>query len=112
MVLSRFWSFIIAGSILYILILLATGRTYTIGNVVNGKQNDPIVLAEFRAQDLQLRDSALFAQITASKPGGFQQGDSLYMLSDNGIVQLSTGKQASDGILSRAEILFWIFGFR
>lgn len=98
MVLSRFWSFIIAGSILYILILLATGRTYTIGNVVNGKQNDPIVLAEFRAQDLQIRDSSLFAQIAASKPGGFQQGDSLYMLSDNGIVQLSTGKQASDGI--------------
>ena len=44
MVLSRFWSVIIAGSILYILILLFSGRIYTIGNVVNGKQNDAVVM--------------------------------------------------------------------
>jgi hypothetical protein len=46
MVLSRFWSVMIAGSILYILGLLAAGRLYSIAHIVNGKQNDPLVVAE------------------------------------------------------------------
>lgn len=98
MVLSRFWTIIIAGSILYILILLASGRIYTIGNVVNGKQNDPVVIAEYDAGEFSQTDSALFGQILASKPGAFVSGERSYTLNDNGVVQLTEGKQQADGI--------------
>jgi len=98
MVLSRFWSVIIAGSILYIFVLLASGRLYTIGNIVNGKQNDAVVVAEMTAQDFQLRDSAVFAQLTAAGPAGLQIGDTLYLLSENRTVQVTLGRQPADGI--------------
>jgi spore maturation protein SpmA len=98
MVLSRFWSFIIAGSILYIFVLLATGRLYTIGHVVNGKQNDALVVAEIPIQTIQLKDSVLSANIVSYKVTGFQSGDTTYQLNDKGIVQLSVGKQQADGI--------------
>ncbi len=98
MVLSRFWSIIIAGSILYILVLLATGRMYTISHVVNGKQGDAVVTKEIPAAEFQVRDSALFNAISANKLTGFTHGDTLYQLNDNGIVQLSVGKQQADGI--------------
>lgn len=98
MVLSRFWSFIIAGSILYILILLASGRLYTIGNIVNGKQNDALVVAEYSASGFQEKDSAMFSLIQTAKPGAYQQGENQYTLTDNGIVQVTQGHQAADGI--------------
>jgi len=79
-------------------VLLATGKTYTIGNVVNGKQNDALVVAEIPARDFQVRDSMLFANITLNKAAGLQVGDTLYLLSDNGIVQVCIGKQQADGI--------------
>jgi spore maturation protein SpmA len=98
MVLSRFWSFIVAGSILYILILLSTGRMYTIGNVVNGKQGEAIVVSEISASDFQQQDSALFANIAANKATGFQAGETTYRLTDNGVVQVCVGKQQADGL--------------
>ncbi len=101
MVLSRFWSFIIAGSILYLFMLLGTGRLYTIGNVVNGKQNDAVVVAEIPAVDFQHKDSLFFAGIIVNKgagANGVQVGDTLYQLNDNGIVQVCAGKQQADGI--------------
>ncbi|HNP49224.1 MAG TPA: nucleoside recognition domain-containing protein [Bacteroidia bacterium] len=98
MVLSRFWSFIIAGSILYILILLASGRLYTIGNIVNGKQNDALVVAEYSASGFQEKDSAMFSLIQTAKPNAYQQGEYQYTLTDNGIVQVTQGHQAADGI--------------
>jgi len=98
MVLSRFWSVIIAGSILYIFILLASGRIYTIGNVVNGKQNDAVVMAEIPAGDFRLQDSARYARLIEAKAAGLQEGDTTYFLSDNGTVQVTVGKQPADGI--------------
>jgi spore maturation protein SpmA len=98
MVLSRFWSFIIAGSILYIFFLLIDGRLYTIGHVVNGKQNDALVIGEIPAVDFQKRDSVLFSKIVENKISGFQQGDSLYQLNGSGLVQISTERQQADGI--------------
>lgn len=46
MVLKRFWAVIIAGSIPYLMGLLAAGRLYSIAHVVYGKQNDPLDVAE------------------------------------------------------------------
>lgn len=98
MVLSRFWSFIIAGSILYLLYLLGSGRIYTIGQVVNGKQNDPALVAEIPAKVLISGDSSLYVVIANAGQAGYHRGDTLYQLIESGTVQISTGKQPADGI--------------
>ena len=98
MALSRFWSYIIVLSALYIFYMLGTGKMYTLGSMVNGKQNDPTVIAEIEAKHLALADTALFAALNANKTVASQSGDSTYQLQDNGIVQLTTGKLAADGI--------------
>jgi spore maturation protein SpmA len=98
MALSRFWSAILIGSISYIFVLLVTGHLYTLGNVVNGKQNDPIVVAEYPAKDFQQREPDVFSKITASKTGELQSGDTTYQLNESGVVQVTRGKQAADGI--------------
>lgn len=98
MVLSRFWSFIIAGSIVYIFTLLATDRLYTLGPLVNGKQNDALVVSEITSDALLLNDSVLYNSIILNKASGYQQGDTLYKINDNGIIQLCVGKQQADGI--------------
>jgi spore maturation protein SpmA len=95
MVLSRFWSFIIAASILYILVLLFTGRLYTITNVVNGKQGDPVMVSEIRNQNMLVADSVLFSP--AAKEG-IQKGDSLLIGTPDGTAQIYYGKQQADGI--------------
>jgi spore maturation protein SpmA len=98
MVLSRFWSFIIACSILYIFILLATGRTYTITNVVNGAQSDPVIVAEFPADEFQTTDTAFYSSLIVDKAAGVQRGDSLYKVTHKGVVEVYHGKQSADGI--------------
>lgn len=98
MVLSRFWSVMIVGSILYLMVMLATGRLYTIAHVVNGKQNDPLVVAEIPAKDFSLQDPAHFAALQTNKAAGLQIGDKVYQLTDNGMVQISDGRQRADGI--------------
>jgi spore maturation protein SpmA len=97
MALSRFWSYIIVLSSLYIFYLLSAGKMYTLGGLVNGKQNDAVVVAEYESADIQKMDTALFASLKANKIWHVG-GDSTYSLFDNGIVQLTYGKQAADGI--------------
>jgi spore maturation protein SpmA/spore maturation protein SpmB len=97
MALSRFWSFIIVCSIIYIFFLLASGRTYTIGNVVNGSQNDPVVIMEYKAEQFQLMDTALYSSLQANN-GIFLRGDTTFHLTEKGVVEVTSGKQAADGI--------------
>ncbi len=98
MVLSRFWSFIIAGSIIYLLVLLLSGRIYTIGNVVNGRQNDDILTSEVSKEAFSNGDPLLFQSIDSTGAAGFFQNDSLYLLTSTGMVQTYVGKQPADGI--------------
>lgn len=98
MVLSRFWSFILGGGILYLLILLATGQIYSLNGVVNGKQNDPLVVSEIPAADLQASDSSLFALVAAARPAAYAQGDVQYLLTERGSVQIASGRQPADGL--------------
>src|SRR6266481_477057 len=98
MVLSRFWSAIIVSSLLYIFVLIVSGRLYTIGYLVNGKQNDPLVVSEIPAADLQQHDPLLYTNVLSNRAAGFQLGESLYQLTDNGVIQVSRGKQPADGI--------------
>ena len=98
MALSRFWSYIIVLSAIYIFYMLGTGQMYTLGSLVNGKQNDPTIISEIEAINLQQNDTALYAVLQANKVYANATGDSTYQLIDNGIVQIAVGKQAADGI--------------
>lgn len=98
MALSRFWSFIIALSIIFIFYMLGSNQIYNLGQLVNGKQNDALVVAEFQASHFQQTDSVLFANMQLNKATGFAQNDTVYRLLDNGIVEVCKGKQSADGI--------------
>ncbi len=98
MALSRFWSFIIALSIIFIFYMLGSNQMYNLGQLVNGKQNDALVVAEFQATHFQQTDSVLFANMQLNKATGFAQNDTVYRLLDNGIVEVCKGKQSADGI--------------
>ncbi len=74
------------------------GRQYTIGNIVNGKQNDALIISEINQHDLAQKDSLLLLNLIANKVSGFQQGDTLYRLNDSGVIEISMGKQSADGI--------------
>ena len=78
--------------------MLSTGRQYTLSSVVNGKQNDALVIAELPTKQLQQKDSVLFSKIQANGTLPFQQGDTSYLNLENGVVQLCVGKQQADGI--------------
>lgn len=98
MALSRFWSYIIVCSVVYIFFMLGTGRLYTLSSLVNGKQNDPTIIAEVQATTIQQSDTTLYSALVANKTAASISGDTLYNLLDNGIVQICAGKQAADGI--------------
>jgi spore maturation protein SpmA len=71
---------------------------YTLGSLVNGKQNDPTIVSEVAAKQVQQSDTALFAALQANKVYANATGDTTFHLMDNGIVQIAVGKQAADGI--------------
>lgn len=98
MALSRFWSYIIVLSAIYIFYMLGSGQMYTLGSLVNGKQNDPTIVSEVAAKQVQQSDTALFAALQANKVYANATGDTTFHLMDNGIVQIAVGKQAADGI--------------
>lgn len=96
MALSRFWTFILLLSICYVLILLFTGRQYTLGSLVNGKQGDAVVVAEIDSARLSGTD--LLAAVRASNGAGVDRGDIHYTLSDSGVIRGTRGTQAADGL--------------
>ncbi|MCE2787374.1 MAG: nucleoside recognition domain-containing protein [Bacteroidota bacterium] len=100
MALSRFWSYIIVCSVVYIFYLLATDQLYQLGQLVNGKQNDALVIAEVQSSTIEQVDSTLYNNLAAAKASGYQNGDTLYRLLDNGIVEVCRGKQPADGIFA------------
>jgi len=97
MALSRFWLSIILVSVLYILVMLAFGRSYTIDNIVNGKKDDPVLVRETFLNQLP---SSIQDSLTNSKTNSYSSAhkDTVYTL-ENNIVKITTGKLATDGIL-------------
>jgi spore maturation protein SpmA len=94
MALSRFWTFMIVSSVVYVFYLLLSGGVYNLGQLVNGKQNDVIVVSETELG--QLRDTALQAALQLNQT--VVQNDTTYRLTPSGIVETGYGKQAADGI--------------
>lgn len=98
MALSRFFTIIIIASIGWAFLLLLTGNLYSFNGIINGKQGEALVITE--RDSLQMRSSnvGLFEKIKAGGDSGFQQGDSLYHLTQAGVVEISTGTQKADGL--------------
>jgi spore maturation protein SpmA/spore maturation protein SpmB len=86
--------------VVYIFYLLVTDNLYQLGQLVNGKQNDALVIAEVQSSNIEKADSALYNNLVVSKASGYEQGDTLYRLLDNGIVEVCRGKQPADGIFA------------
>ena len=97
MALSRFWSYIIVCSVVYIFFMLSTERLYTLNSLVNGRQNDPTIVSEKPLATFTQTDTAVYAALLAHKVA-VGKADTSYHLMDNGIVQICAGKQAADGI--------------
>ncbi|MFZ7145178.1 MAG: nucleoside recognition domain-containing protein, partial [Bacteroidota bacterium] len=74
-----------------------TGRLYTISPVVNGKQNDPVLIAEKTLKDFQSSDTAFYSQLVQAGTSGVLRGDTLFVTNAE-VVQISAGKQPADGI--------------
>lgn len=98
MALSRFWSWMIVLSTLFIFYMLGSGKLYSLNGLINGKQNEAILIEEFELKHFEA-DTAMLSLLQQSKGVGFvhTSGDT-YKLLDNGVVEISRGKQAADGI--------------
>ncbi len=96
MALSRFWTFILILSIGWAVAMLATGRSHSLGVLVNGSQGDPIVVAEL--DSVALSGTPLLGRLKAAEDGRVMLGDTLVTLDHGGIVRYNHGTQAADGL--------------
>ena len=99
MVLSRFWLAIFISSIVFVVISLFAGNSYTIDFVLNGKKDDPILISEKYIQDLPafIKDSIAKApDKTMVINRDTLNLDTTYVYSSK-TVKIFSGKQKSDG---------------
>jgi spore maturation protein SpmA/spore maturation protein SpmB len=101
MVLSRFWLVIFVASIAFVIFSLASGDSYSIDYVLNGKKDDPILISEKYLNDIPkfIQDS-----IQKSEEKSFVinrdtlNADTTYVYK-NQTVKIYSGVQKSDGLL-------------
>lgn len=102
MVLSRFWLAIFISSIVFVVISLFSGTTYTVDYVLNGERGNPILISEkyidqvpaFIKDSIQLKDDkTMIVNRNVSDP------DTTYVYK-NQTVQIYSGVQKSDGLLA------------
>ncbi len=101
MVLSRFWLAIFISSIVFIIISLFSGNSYTIDFVLNGKKDDPVLVSEKYLNQLPvfIKDSILKTKdqtITINRDT--LNSDSTYVFK-NKTVKIYSGIQKADGLL-------------
>jgi spore maturation protein SpmA/spore maturation protein SpmB len=102
MVLSRFWLAIFISSIVYVIISLFSGNSYTIDFVLNGKKDDPILISEKFKDELPsfIKDSIENApDKTIIINRDVTNLDTTYVYSSK-TVKIYSGKQKSDGLLA------------
>ncbi|MFL9830092.1 nucleoside recognition domain-containing protein [Flavobacterium sp. ST-87] len=101
MVLSRFWLVIFISSIVFIVVSLFTGNSYTIDHVLNGKKDEPILISEKYIDQLPVfikdsienaPDKTMVINNITSNP------DTTYVYSAK-TVKIYSGVQKSDGLL-------------
>lgn len=101
MVLSRFWLVIFISSILFIIVGLFTSQYYSIDYVLNGKKDEPILIAEKFINEFPkpIQDSILKAEEKTFKVNiDTLNADTTYVFK-NKTVKMYSGVQKSDGLL-------------
>lgn len=101
MVLSRFWLTIFISSILYVIVSLFLGKSYTIDYVLNGKKDDPILISEKYLKEIPvfLQDSILKSkEKTYTINKDTLNLDTTYVYKSQ-TVKIYSGVQKSDGLL-------------
>ncbi|MGH2666594.1 nucleoside recognition domain-containing protein [Flavobacterium sp.] len=101
MVLSRFWLAIFISSIVFVIISLFVGNTYTIDFILNGKKDDPVLISEKYMNQLPvfIKDSIDKApEKTFILNTDLSNPDTTYVFS-NKTVKIYSGIQKSDGLL-------------
>ncbi|WKZ67018.1 MAG: nucleoside recognition domain-containing protein [Flavobacteriales bacterium] len=98
MALSRFWTFMLVLSIGYVLVMLAMGRQYSLGMLVNGKQGEALVVNELDTAALQ--GTAFLAAIRAAGDAGLEVKGDRYALNGTGTLRVTRGKQPADGLFA------------
>lgn len=102
MVLSRFWLVIFIASIVFVVVSLFSGTTYTIDYVLNGEKGNPILISEkyldqvpaFVRDSIQLKEDK-----TMIVNRDVTNADTTYVYK-NQTVQIYSGVQKSDGLLA------------
>ncbi len=101
MVLSRFWLTIFIASIVFVVISLFSGNSYTIDYILNGKKDDPILLTEKYIEQVPafIKDSIKKApDQTMIINRDTINADTTYVFK-NKVVKIYSGVQKSDGLL-------------
>ncbi len=97
MVLSRFWLVIFISSIAFVVFSLFSGDSYTIDHLLNGKKDDPILVAEKYLEQVPafVKDSITKAPDQTM----VINADTTYVYA-NKTVKIYSGVQKSDGLLA------------
>ncbi|MFV8325618.1 nucleoside recognition domain-containing protein [Flavobacterium sp. ZS1P14] len=101
MVLSRFWLAIFISSIVFVVISLFSGNSYTIDYILNGKKDDPVLLSEKYMEQVPafIRDSIKKApDQTMIINRDTINADTTYVYKSK-TVKIYSGVQKSDGLL-------------
>ncbi|MFV8341512.1 nucleoside recognition domain-containing protein [Flavobacterium sp. XS2P39] len=101
MVLSRFWLAIFISSIVFVVISLFSGDSYTIDYILNGKKDDPILLSEKYIEQIPafIKDSIKKApDQTMVINRDTLNADTTYVYKSQ-TVKIYSGVQKSDGLL-------------
>jgi spore maturation protein SpmA/spore maturation protein SpmB len=102
MVLSRFWLTIFILSIIFVVVSLFSGTTYTVDYVLNGEKGNPILISEKYIDQIPafIRDSIeLKEDKTMVVNRDLSNVDTTYVYK-NKTVQIYSGVQKSDGLLA------------
>ncbi len=101
MVLSRFWLVIFISSIVFIVIALFSGNSYSIDYVLNGKKDEPILISEKYLNEVPvfIKDSIEKAPENTIVINTIESNPDTTYVYKNKTVKIFSGVQKSDGLL-------------
>lgn len=101
MVLSRFWLSIFISSIVFVVVSLFTGNSYTIDFILNGKKDDPILISEKYINQVPVfvKDSIEKAPNQTMVVNKIATNPDTTYVYKNKTVKIFSGVQKSDGLL-------------
>ena len=85
-------------SIAYVLVMLAAGRQYSLGMLINGKHGEALVVSELDTTALQ--GTAFLRSLRAAGEEGVAVNDDRYAINGTGTIKITRGKQPADGLFA------------